>query len=331
MGDPLERITETVDFEIFRTILDEVFDYQTYDNGKGGRKPWDRVMMFKILLLQEWNNIADDKTEYLINDRRIYQRLLGLSLGDKSPDAKTIWLFREKLTDSGRMRELFKLFAKTMESRGVITRRGSIVDASFAEAPRQRNTRGENEAIVNGETPDAWLEPENVSKLRQKDIDARWTRKGGVTHFGYKDHVKADRDSKMIVDYTVTDASVHDSRCASELIDCGDRCVHMDSAYAGKSVEAAVRERNGGVRLSVHEKGYRNRPLTDRQRASNRRKSRIRCRIEHIFGHMSVSMGGLGVRCIGIERATVIIGLKNLAYNLSRLVTIERQGQLSIS
>ena len=320
MGDPLEKVAKTIDFEIFRPILDKVFDYQTYDNGKGGRKPWDRVLMFKILLLQEWNNIADDHTEYLINDRLSYQRFLGLGLSDKVPDAKTIWLFRENLTKSGRMKELFKTFTEMLEHQGVITRRGSIIDASFADAPKQRNTRDENRQIKNGETPEGWRKPQNAAKLRQKDIDARWTKKHGISHYGYKDHIKADRESKMIVDYTVTAASVHDSQCAAELIDRKDRCVHMDSAYSGETIRTTIRKGTGSVRLSIQEKGYRNKPLSNRQKASNRRRSKIRSRVEHVFGHMKMSMGGLSVRCIGIQRATVILGLKNLAYNLTRLV-----------
>jgi IS5 family transposase len=329
MGDPLEKVAETVDFEIFRPLLNEIFSYQTYDKGKGGRKPWDYVLMFKILLLQEWNNIADDHTEYLINDRFSYQRFLGLGLGDKVPDAKTIWLFRENLTESGRMKELFGQFTELMQSQGVITRRGSILDASFADAPKQRNRRNENEQIKRGKVPEDWQAPEKEAKLRQKDTDARWAKKNNVTHYGYKDHIKADRDSKMIFDYAVTDASVHDSQCAAELIDTKDKCAHMDSAYTGDAVEKAIRKKNKSVRLSIQEKGSRNKPLTNRQKASNRRRSKIRSRVEHVFGYIRMSMGGLGVRCIGIHRAAVVIGLKNLAYNLSRYAIIEKEKKLS--
>ena len=153
-GYPLERVATAVDYEIFRPILKEVFRYQTYDSGKGGRKPWDYVLMFKILLLQDWNHIADDQTEYLINDRMSYQRFWGLSLQDKAPDAKTIWAFRGTLTKSGRIKEMFALLSNLMEERGVITRRGSIMDASFADAPRRRNSRDEKETIKAGRTPE---------------------------------------------------------------------------------------------------------------------------------------------------------------------------------
>jgi transposase len=133
MGDPLEGIASVVDFEIFRPILDGVFIRE--GKGPGGRPAFDHVLMFKILLLQQWYCMADDKTEYQINDRLSFQRFLGLSLGSKVPDAKTIWAFRERLVKSGAEKTLFSLFAEQMERKGIITRSGSIVDASFVEAP----------------------------------------------------------------------------------------------------------------------------------------------------------------------------------------------------
>ena len=190
MGDPLEKVSGVVDFEIFRPLLSEVFPKTS--SVPGGRPPWDYVLMFKILLLQQWYSISDDSTEYLINDRLSFQRFLGLSLGDKVPDAKTIWLFRENLTKSA-YRELFNLFSQQMQDQVVITRSGSIVDASFVDAPNQRNTRTENKKIKEGAGEDLWKD--NIHKSRQKDKDARWVKRNNETHYGYKDHVKVDRDS----------------------------------------------------------------------------------------------------------------------------------------
>jgi len=154
MGDPLEKVASAIDFELFRPTLSSVFQKEPI--APGGRPPWDYVLMFKILLLQQWYSIADDLTEYLINDRLSFQRFLGLSLGAKVPDAKTIWLFRDNLTKSGVAKELFNLFEQQMEANGVITRSGSLIDASFVDAPRQRNTREENKQIKNGDGDDLW-------------------------------------------------------------------------------------------------------------------------------------------------------------------------------
>ena len=316
MGDPLEKVSKAVNWEIFRPVLNKVFRKKTA--AQGGRPAWDYVLMFKILLLQAWYAIADDNTEYMINDRLSFQRFLGLALGDKVPDAKTIWLFRDTLSKSGADRELFGLFTGQMERQGVITREGSLVDATFVEVPRQRNSREENKQIKEGVTPEEWKKEEKSAKLRQKDVDARWAKKNNETHYGYKDHVKVDRKRKMIVDFTVTDASVHDSQEFEELVDDGDQEIHADSAYVGKELHERIHEKNPNVQLQINEKGYRNKPLTEEQKASNREKSRTRARVEHVFGHMTNSMGGLLIRSIGLRRAHCIVTFKNLGYNLSR-------------
>ena len=322
MGDPLVKLSQVVDFESFRPVLDQAL--RKDDHGQGGRPAFDRVMLFKILLLQQMYGIADDKTEYLINDRLSFQRFLGLTLGAKVPDAKTIWLFREKLVQGGVEKTLFALFTGHLTEKGLITHKGSIVDASFVDAPRQRNSRKENERIKSGEVPEQWKETPH--KLRQKDTDARWTKKHNETHYGYKDHVKIDRESKLIVDYSVTDTSVHDSQEIVNLVDAKDCELYADSAYVGDALHKALVEKNKSIRLKIHEKGYRNRPLTEEQKESNREKSRVRARVEHVFGHMTQSMCGLFVRSIGMCRARVCIGLKNLSYNLSRYAYLCTRG-----
>jgi len=145
MGDPLTKISQTIDWELFRPLLNKVFRKSA--NGAGGRPPWDYVLMFKILLLQSWYSISDDKTEYMINDRLSFQRFLGLSLEDKVPDAKTIWLFRDTLSKSSVYEELFSLFTENMASIGMITREGSLIDATFVDIPRRRNKREETKDI----------------------------------------------------------------------------------------------------------------------------------------------------------------------------------------
>jgi len=317
MGDPLAKVSRAVDWEIFRSILNKVFHKEA--RGAGCRPPWDYVLMFKILLLQSWYNIADDKAEYMINDRLSFQRFLGLSLGNKVPDAKTIWQFRDTLSKCGADQELFALFTVQMEEQGVITRSGSIVDASFVDVPRQRNTREENQTIKEGGVPEEWEEPENTNKLEQKDTDARWAKKNNEVHYGYKDHVKVDADSKMIVNFEVTNAAVHDSQEIEALCDKKDVVVNADSAYVGEKLACDLKEKCAeGVELRINEKGYRNKPLTDEQKASNREKSRVRARVEHVFGHITNSMGGMTIRCIGLRRARCAIAFKNLAYNMSR-------------
>ena len=319
MGDPLEKLGEHIDFEIFRGTIEAAVSKQGKDPRKGGRPPFDVILMWKMALLQEWYGISNDSVEYLINDRLSFQRFLGLGLGEKVPDANTLWDFKEALAKKGVDKELFEQFEKQMEDTGVITRKGSIVDATFVDAPRQRNSREENQIIKEGGVPEEWKKPENAPKLSQKDTDARWTQKNNETHYGYKDHVKVDADSKMIVSFEVTDAAVHDSKKIVDLCDEKDEVVSADSAYAGEELTQKLKKKCGeSVVLKINEKGYRNKPHTTEQKESNREKSRVRSRVEHVFGFMTVSMGGIFVRTIGMERAKAEIARRNLAYNLKR-------------
>ena len=263
MGDPLEKINATIDWEMFRPAL--LKRTRKDDYSKGGRPPFDVLRMFKIVMLQDWNNISDESAEYLINDRLSFQRFLGMELGEKAPDANTIWLFKEQLGEEG-MREMFDLFNKLLEESGVITHKGSIFDASFVDVPKQRNSREENKTIKEGGIPDEWLMPENAAKLEQKDTDAHWTKKGNETHFGYKDHVKVDSDSKIITNFSVTGANVHDSKEIVGLVDENDEVAYADSAYVGEELHEAIKEKNPDIELRIHEKGYKNKPLTDEQK-----------------------------------------------------------------
>ena len=122
----------------------------------------------------------------------------------------------------------------------------------------------------------------------------------------------------MIVDFNVSAANVHDSQCFFELIDKKDKAIWADSAFVGEELHADILHDFPTIQLNINEKGYKNKPLTDGQKASNREKSKIRARVEHVFGHMTNSMGGMFMRCIGIDRAIREIAMKNLAYNLQR-------------
>jgi IS5 family transposase len=272
-------------------------------------------MMFKILVLQKLYNMADDKTEYQIKDRLSFQRFLGLQLCDTVPDAKTIWNFREELNKANILNTVFYRFVQQLEEKRIITHSGSIVDATFVDVPRQRNTKDENEGIKEGKTPENWEKEENRHKKAQKDVDARWATKNKEVHYGYKNHIKIDKKSKIITKYRVTSAEVHDSQELKNLIEKKkDRRLYGDSAYTGEEVQKCIPKKTLN---RIHEKGYRNRPLTETQKRGNTAKSRIRARVEHVFGRMN-HYGGIFIRSIGIARAEIQIGLLNLTYNLTR-------------
>jgi IS5 family transposase len=319
---PLKRLKIQVDFEIFRKDLEKAF--RNIPKSVGGRPPFDLVLMFKVLILQQTFNISDARTQFLINDSLSMQDFLGLSLADNAPDEKTIWAFRERLSLVGIENALFDRFTNALREKGLIMNKGSIVDASFVEVPIQRNTREENQTIKEGKTPQEWKHSKNASKLAQKDLDARWVKKNDDDYYGYKNHIKVDTGSKIITKCSVTDASVHDSQEMGILIEKEDRGKECwaDSAYSGKFISALLKM--FGIINRIHEKGCRGKPLTKSQRRSNRKKSRTRARIEHIFGFQENSLGGPEIRSIGIRRATFSVLMKNLLYNMFRSEQIVR-------
>jgi len=317
--DPLITLNGLIDWEAFRTTLIIVRKKPRKSNA--GRKPFDPVLMFKALILQHLYNISDDDLEYQIRDRYSFCRFLGLSPEDRVPDAKTIWLFRESLTKGELIKDLFIAFEIQLCGHGFIAKKGQIVDASFINAPRQRNSREENKAIKEGKVPDRFKENKHVE--RQKDVDARWTKKNAEVHFGYKNHASVDNKYKLIREFEVTSAEIHDSQVFLEILtENTSRDVWADSAY--KSFENDVLLDVAGYRNNVHKKGHRNKPLTEAQKEANHKKSKVRVRVEHVFGSMENEQGGMFIRSIGLVRAKTKIGLMNLAYNMRRFVTLNR-------
>jgi transposase, IS5 family len=322
-GDPLEMIARVVPFESFRAEIETaVLTPASEKRSSAGRKPIDVMVMFRMLVLQSLYNLSDEQVEYQVRDRLSFTRFLGLGIEDGIPDGTTLWLFRESLAKAGLIEKLFERFGQHLEAKGYIARGGQMVDATIVPVPTQRNSRDENDDVKVGKTPEGW--EKNPAKNRQKDKDARWTKKHGKSFYGYKNHVNADAKHKLIRQYEVTDASVHDSRKFDGLVNKANTSadVYADSAYRSAETEAKLKAR--GLRSRIHQRASRKHPLSKAQESANRQKSKVRARIEHVFGTQQSSPGGRIVRTIGIVRAKAKIGLQNLAYNIRRLATLER-------
>ena len=149
--------------------------------------------MFKTIILCALYNLSDDQVEHQIRDRLSFMRFLGLGLEGRVPDAKTVWLYREQLTQAGVIEALFETFDGYLKDQGYLAMGGQIIDASIVAVPKQRNSREENARIKAGETPAGW--EDKPAKRRQKDVEARWTKKHGKSHYGYKNHVNVDQSS----------------------------------------------------------------------------------------------------------------------------------------
>jgi IS5 family transposase len=338
-GDDLERLAAVVDFERFRPGLERAVPRA--DRAKGGRPPFDHILMFKVLILQTQNNLSDERTEFYLRDRLTWMRFLGLGLGDAVPDANTIWTFREALTKAGAIERLFELFERELRSAGYLAMSGQLVDASIVAAPKQRNTRAEKQAIKEGRVPEDWQA--KPAKLRQKDRDARWTVKTtkaksrerespmidlAVPEFGYQNHISADRRHRLIRRWLVTDAAAHAGTRLVDLLDAGNTAsdVWADTGYRSRKNEALLRQRM--LTSHIHRKKPTGRPMPARTARANAKKSAIRAHIEHVFAEQKARMG-LFVRTIGLARATTKIGLANLVYNMRRLLWLDRQPTLT--
>lgn len=238
------------------------------------------------------------------------------------PDAKTIWVYKERLKVEKIDRIIFDKLYYWLEKSGFVVKEGAIVDASIVSVPIQRNTKEENEVIKEGKVPSEWEEKQE--KLAQKDTDARWTKKHKKSYYGYKNHIIADKKSKIIRDYKVTEASVHDSQVLEEMIEevKKDEPLFGDSAYSGEELKKAT-EKQGSIPIFCT-KGRRNKPLTEKEKSWNKITSKIRCRVEHVFGDIK-SFAGNKIRTIGMERAKIQIFIGNFLYNIRRVSYLQRE------
>ena len=288
----LDKLNETVDWELFRPVLEKRMNYS--DQSKGGRPPYDPVFMFKVVVLQKYYGLSEEETEFQILDRFSFQRFLELDVSSEVPDKNTVWLFKERLGKNG-VKELFKAFESALLELGLTASPGKIVDASIVETKRShKKSDDETQSLKPG---------------------PRWTKKRNKSYYGLKNHIKVNAESKLIEEYETTPADIHDGSKIDALADgVRDGSIHADSAYIGREDDLLEKE----IQPHFNRRAYRNRPLTDEDKAHNRKLSKVRARVEHIFGFQANSMGGARLRTLDWERGCFQIGMGNLVYNLFR-------------
>ena len=215
------------------------------------------------------------------------------------------------------------MFKDPLAAHGDRLQTGTLVDSSVAQAPRQRNSREENTTLKSGVVPSDWKDHPN--KLCQKDTEARWFKKHGVSHFGYKNHIVVDRATKLITNWEVSPAHEHDSQVFEVLLDAHPPEGHevsADSAYRSKERLSGLRKK--GFKPWITHKARRGQPLRSRQIALTHSYSKVRCRVEHVFGAMRNDRKVCSMTCLGLNRSRVWIGLGNLCYNIKRVCYLER-------
>jgi len=268
-----------------------------------GRPPKDALMMLKALLLQQWYGLSDADLEEALNDRMSFRRFVGLGLEEAAPDHTTLCRFRNELAQEGLSEKLFSEFSRQLEARGLILKRGTMIDASLVETPhRPGSADGDRQPV----DPDAAL-------------TARKGRPG--THYGYKMHAGVDQQSRLIRRLVLTPANVNDT-VPADLLVCGDeKAVYADKGYAKRARREWLRSQ--GIKPRIMYKSWGGGPkLTPWQRRANKLIASIRAPVEGIFATLKRWMTYRCVRYCGLHRNQSHLNLLGLAYNMQRALKL---------
>jgi IS5 family transposase len=261
----LGAISELVDWDALVKVV-SVLDRTR--EGKGGRPPISFEIKLKMLFLQNTFNLSDEELEDQLIDRLSFQQFVGLGYDEEIPDFTTIWHFKEGLIKAGLMDEIFTRIIGQIEEKGLILRKGTIVDATIIQSGNRPLSRKKREEL-------------EESPSRQIDTEARSTAKNGKKHFGYKGHIGVDAESKIIRKRTFTPANVHDSRELENVVSGDEQSVWGDKAYPRQEDKRAARK--SGVYYGILDKATRGKKLSTKQQKRNRQKSKVRAAVEHPF------------------------------------------------
>lgn len=295
-GKMLERLAAAIDWD---RLAAPVLKLAAYQHAGPGREPWDPMVMMKGLMLARWYDLSDPQLEEQLIDRISFRRFVGLSQQDRTPDETTFVKFRRRLREAGLLDRLFAEVLEQLEAKNLLLRQGTIVDATIIEQSRGHK-RDDGTSTRDGE--------------------ASYTKKHGRTYHGYKTHLASDR-SGIVTDYRFTTAKVHDSKCIDELIEQERQAVLADSAYSDKERRARLAARGvvGGI---AYKRNRGQKKLWGWQRKFNRVVSSLRAVGELPFAVLKRHMGWRRVRYRGLERNAFDCGLKLIAYNIKRSLSV---------
>ncbi len=296
-NESLERIDRAVDWDRLARLVNGIH------SSSEGRKSYPPLMMVKVMLLQQWYGASDPAMEETLSDRLSFRRFVGLGLQDESPDHSTISRFRTSLTERGLGQALMEELNRQLEWKGLMVKSGTLIDATLVES-QGRRASGSEEAT---------------------DKDASWTRKGSRSHYGYKMHVGVDEGSGLIRKAVLTPANVNDTEAADELILGDELAVYADRAYDTHGRRRKLKAM--GIEDRIMRRANKHHPeLADEEKLRNGLISKVRARVEKVFGTLKRSYGYSKVRYIGLERNATEMWFKCMAYNLRRAERIVLDG-----
>ena len=293
----LERITGTIDWSVLDDLLGELRSSRT------GRPGWPPLVMLKALLLAQWHGLSDPELEDALCDRLSFRRFAGLPLDEGVPDETTLCRFRGELGRRGLTGRLLAAVDAQLSARGLVLKRGTLIDASLVEADAD---------VRKG--PDG--RPVTVER------EAGFAKRRGKAFFGFKAHLAVDEGSGLVRRAVLTPANVNESLVADALPIGDEAAVYADKGYDSAARRELLAAR--GVTDGIMRRGHPRRPLTPEEVARNRTLVPIRSAIERIFGTLKRSYGWARVRYRGLARNAAHLDLLCLALNLRRVDVLTR-------
>jgi len=299
----LDDIHKLVKWENIEKHLSDLY------SSKKGERAYPPLMMFKALLLQSWYNLSDTQLENQLARDLMFRRFVGIGLDDAVPDHSSLWRFRQKISEAGRLEYLLDRLNQGLTEAGLYIKQGqvSIIDASVIEAKQSRPNKGADGK--NTQDTEAGYSVKQSSDGKMK------------TTYGFKAHLNVDEDA-FITSAITTAGNVHDSQCFEDLLTGAEVAVYADSAYASSKHDQLLRDKH--IKNGILKRAYRNKPLTKAEKQRNKQLSSIRSTVERVFGLLKQHYGMGKARYLGKARNHARLLLMSMAYNLKRGLTIHR-------
>lgn len=295
LNQQLDKINRLVDWKLFAMKLSRIYSSPT------GRPSHPVLLLFKCQLLQAWNNLSDYALEEILDDRLSFRRFVGLSVSETAPDHSVFSRFRDELIKLNLHEQLFSELNRQLEGRGLIVKKGTLVDATVIEAAPKKPHQNEDGS---------------AGKSLQ-DPEADWTKKAGKYLFGYKAHVGVDQGSEFIRRIAITPAHVHDGEMLGQVIIGDEDWVFADKAYDSAKNNKILDDKN--IKNGILMKETRARKLSMVEKMCNRVLSKLRCPVERVFGTMKRTYRYSRARYLGLKKNGLQLAVTSMAYNFRRM------------
>ena len=314
------QINTVIDWAPIRAIIEVAY---TKGYKSTGRPSYDGLVLFKIELLRTWYGLSDGEVEDQVNDRLSFSRFAGLGMEDIVPDSTTVCRFRNVLVEADLYDTLLAEFNRQLEAKGIIVKRGAIVDASITNTPRCPRGRKSYE-VVEDRKEDENMEASEKAMLKEVvrpnvDTEARWVKKMGKLHFGYKRHTVTDENGMVLAEET-TAANESDMKHLETPLKKAElprkALVYADKGY--DSMENKETLKRMKLKSRIMHKGTRGHEITERQQRINIAISKTRYKVERTFGSMHRWFGAGTARYVGLSKTHAQHIMESIAYNLYR-------------